>query len=29
VFLAFPVEAYGTAAQRADLMTRVVGFFGP
>jgi len=29
VFLAFPVEAYGTAAQRADLMTRAMGFFGP
>jgi uncharacterized repeat protein (TIGR01451 family) len=28
VFLAFPMEAYGTAAQRADLMRRVLGFFG-
>jgi hypothetical protein len=24
VFLAFPFEAYGTAAQKADLMTRVI-----
>jgi uncharacterized repeat protein (TIGR01451 family) len=29
VFLAFPFEAYGTAAQKTDLMTRVKGFFGP
>ena len=29
VFLAFPLEAYGTAAQRADLVTRTFGFFGP
>jgi hypothetical protein len=29
VFLAFPLEAYGTAAQKADLLTRVVNFFGP
>jgi uncharacterized repeat protein (TIGR01451 family) len=28
VFLAFPLEAYGTAAQRGDLVARVVGFFG-
>jgi len=27
VFLAFPLEAYGTAAQKADLVTRVVNFF--
>jgi hypothetical protein len=29
VFLAFPFEAYGSAAQKADLMKRVLGFFGP
>jgi uncharacterized repeat protein (TIGR01451 family) len=29
VFLAFPFEEYGTAAQKADLMTRVLTFFGP
>jgi hypothetical protein len=29
VFLAFPVESYGTAAQRADLVSRVMGYFGP
>ena len=29
VFLAFPMEAYGTPAQRADLVTRVMRFFGP
>jgi uncharacterized repeat protein (TIGR01451 family) len=29
VFLAFPFEEYGTAAQKADLVTRVLGFFGP
>ena len=29
VFLAFPLEAYGTDAQRADLVSRVMGFFGP
>jgi hypothetical protein len=28
VFLAFPLEAYGTAAQKADLITRVSTFFG-
>jgi uncharacterized repeat protein (TIGR01451 family) len=27
VFLAFPFEAYGTAAQKADLITRVFSFF--
>ena len=29
VFLAFPMEAYGTAAQKADLTSRVFTFFGP
>ena len=29
VFLAFPFEEYGTAAQKADLMTRALTFFGP
>jgi hypothetical protein len=29
VFLAFPFEEYGSATQKADLMTRVLGFFGP
>jgi hypothetical protein len=29
VFIAFPLEAYGTAANKADLMTRVFGYFGP
>jgi uncharacterized repeat protein (TIGR01451 family) len=29
VFLAFPLEAYGTAAQKADLVSRVMTFFGP
>jgi hypothetical protein len=29
VFLAFPVEAYGSANDKADLMTRVFTFFGP
>ena len=29
VFLAFPFEEYGTAAQKTDLVTRVFGFFGP
>jgi hypothetical protein len=29
VFLAFPFEEYGSAAQKADLMSRVLGFFGP
>ena len=29
VFLAFPLEAYGSATQRADLVSRVMGFFGP
>jgi uncharacterized repeat protein (TIGR01451 family) len=28
VFLAFPFEAYGTAAQKADLMSRVIAYFG-
>ena len=28
VFLAFPLEAYGTAAQKADLMHRVLTYFG-
>src|SRR5256886_4044097 len=28
VFLAFPLEAYGTAAQKANLVTRVMTFFG-
>ncbi len=28
VFLAFPLEAYGTAAEKADLVTRVKTFFG-
>jgi uncharacterized repeat protein (TIGR01451 family) len=28
VFLAFPLEAYGTAAQRAAFMGRAMGFFG-
>jgi hypothetical protein len=28
VFLAFPMESYGTAAQRADLVTRVMGYLG-
>jgi uncharacterized repeat protein (TIGR01451 family) len=28
VFLAFPFEAYGSAAQKADLMHRVLTFFG-
>jgi uncharacterized repeat protein (TIGR01451 family) len=28
VFLAFPMEAYGSATQRADLMGRVLGYFG-
>ncbi|TMC76778.1 MAG: hypothetical protein E6J09_09195 [Chloroflexi bacterium] len=27
VFLAFPLEAYGTAAQKTDLVTRVITFF--
>jgi hypothetical protein len=27
VFLAFPLEAYGTAAQKADLVTRAKNFF--
>jgi hypothetical protein len=27
VFLAFPFEEYGSAAQKADLVTRVVTFF--
>ena len=29
VFLPFAFEEYGTAAQKADLMTRVMTFFGP
>jgi hypothetical protein len=29
VFLAFPMEAYGSAAQKGDLVARVMGFFGP
>ena len=29
IFLAFPLEAYGTAAQKADLLTRTKNFFGP
>jgi uncharacterized repeat protein (TIGR01451 family) len=29
VFLAFPLEAYGTAAQKADLIGRSFAFFGP
>ena len=29
VFLAFPLEAYGTAADKADLITRTFTFFGP
>ncbi len=28
VFLAFPFEEFGTASQKADLMTRVMTFFG-
>jgi uncharacterized repeat protein (TIGR01451 family) len=28
VFLAFPFEEYGTAAQKADLVSRVMAFFG-
>jgi len=28
VFLAFPMEEYGTADQRADLIGRVFTFFG-
>jgi uncharacterized repeat protein (TIGR01451 family) len=29
VFLSFPFEAYGTAAQKTDLVQRVMSFFGP
>lgn len=29
VFLAFPLEAYGTAAQKADLVQKAFAFFGP
>jgi uncharacterized repeat protein (TIGR01451 family) len=29
VFISFPMEGYGTAAQKADLMTRVFSYFGP
>jgi hypothetical protein len=28
VFLAFPFEEYGSAAQKADLVSRVMTFFG-
>jgi hypothetical protein len=28
VFLAFPFEEYGTAAQKADLISRIYTFFG-
>ncbi|MFL6025229.1 MAG: hypothetical protein ACJ72O_17945, partial [Marmoricola sp.] len=28
MFLAFPFEAYGSAAQRADLMNRALTWFG-
>jgi uncharacterized repeat protein (TIGR01451 family) len=29
MFIAFPMEAYGTAADKADLVKRVQAFFGP
>jgi hypothetical protein len=29
VFIAFPMEGYGTADQKAELMTRVFNYFGP
>jgi hypothetical protein len=29
VFLAFPLEAYGTAADKANLVQQAFGFFGP
>jgi uncharacterized repeat protein (TIGR01451 family) len=29
VFLAFPLEAYGTAAEKANVVSRVMTFFGP
>jgi len=29
VFLTFPFEAYGAAAQKTDLVSRVMGHFGP
>ena len=29
VFLAFPLEAYGTASDKANLIQKVYGFFGP
>ena len=29
VFLAFPFEAYGSATQKADLVNRVMTYFGP
>jgi uncharacterized repeat protein (TIGR01451 family) len=29
VFLAFPFEEYGAAAEKVDLMTRVLNYFGP
>lgn len=29
IFLAFPLEAYGTAAQKSDLVARAMTFFGP
>ena len=28
VFLSFPYEGYGTAAQRTDLISRIYTFFG-
>ena len=28
VFLAFPFEAYGSAGDKADLMTRTLDWFG-
>ena len=29
VFLSFPLEAYGTPAQKADVVSRVMSYFGP
>ena len=29
VFLAFPLESYGSATQKSALVTRVMTFFGP
>ena len=29
VFLPFAFEAYGSPAQRSDLVNRVMGYFGP